>query len=140
MATLLRRLVTTTGVTCVAIGAVHLVLGVASVPGERSAGPTVDSRERFYAALFLGYGLAWLDAGRRTPVPAATVRGLAGLCLLGGVGRLVSIAVHGRPHWFQDVLTGVELVLPPVFLGLVDADERAGRRSRRRPWTRAELG
>jgi hypothetical protein len=114
-----------TGTACVAIGVVHLAFGVASVPGERSAGPTVDSRERFYAAVFLGYGLAWLDAGRRSPVPAAAVRRLAGLSLLGGLGRLVSIGVHGRPHWFQDVLTGVELALPPMFFGLADADERA---------------
>jgi hypothetical protein len=62
-------------------------------------------------------------------VPAAAVRRLAGLSLLGGLGRLVSMGVHGRPHWFQDVLTGVELALPPMFFGLADADERAAANS-----------
>ncbi len=46
------------GVACVVIGLFHLALGVSSVPGEGMAGATVDSRERFYNAIFVGYGLA----------------------------------------------------------------------------------
>jgi hypothetical protein len=47
--------------------------------------------------------------------------------LLGGVGRLLSLAVHGWPQWFQIVLAVIELALPPVFFWLADADERAQR-------------
>ncbi|MFF5971260.1 DUF4345 family protein [Streptomyces sp. NPDC012769] len=37
------------------------------------------------------------------------------------------MAVHGWPHWFQVVLTVLELVFPPVWFWLADADERAVR-------------
>ncbi|MER5974734.1 DUF4345 domain-containing protein [Streptomyces sp. NPDC002055] len=108
-----------------AIGVFHFALGIDSVPGEGSAGATVDSRERYYGAIFLGYGLAWIWAARRSPIPARAVRLLAGVFLLGGVGRLLSLAVHGQPHWFQILLTAVELALPPVCFWLSGADERA---------------
>lgn len=121
----LRWLVWAMGIACVAIGAFHLVLGIASVPGEGSAGPTVDSRERFYNAIFLGYGLAWIWAARQSPIPAKVVRALAGIFLLGGIGRLLSLAVYGPPQWFQVPLTVLELVLPPVYFWLAGADERA---------------
>lgn len=121
----LRWLVAVTGIACVAIGLFHFVGGIASVPGEDGAGATVDSRERFYAALFLGYGIAWLWAGRRSPIPSLLVRWLAGILLLGGIGRVLSMAVHGRPHWFQVALTAVEFVTPPVYFWLSTADEVA---------------
>lgn len=124
MARTLKWLVLIMGAACVAIGLAHFALGIASVPGEGTAGATVDSRERFYGALFLGYGVAWLWAGRQSPVPATAVRWLAGIMLLGGVGRIVSLVVHGRPQWFQLALTAVELVVPLLYLWLADADEK----------------
>ncbi|MEU9132874.1 DUF4345 domain-containing protein [Kitasatospora sp. NPDC048540] len=125
MARLLRWLVLIMGIVCVAIGGFHLALGIDSVPGEGSAGATVDSRERYYGAIFLGYGLAWIWAARQSPVPARAVRRLAGICLLGGLGRIASIAIHGWPQWFQIVLTATELALPPVYFILATADEKA---------------
>lgn len=133
MARTLRVLVLLMGVACVAIGCLHFVLGTASVPGEAAAGATVDSRERFYAAVFLGYGLAWLWAWRQRPIPAVAVRWLALVFLLGGAGRLLSLAVAGNPHWFQTVLAVIELVMPPVYLALAGADERAASRDGRTP-------
>jgi hypothetical protein len=118
MSTALQKLTVATGAACTGIGLYHLLGGTASVPGERGAGPTVDSRERFYGAIFGGYGLAWLRAGRQAPPDPTEVRWLAGIFLLGGGGRLLSLAREGRPHWFQDVLTAVELALPPVFFWL----------------------
>ncbi|GAA3988427.1 hypothetical protein GCM10022247_03590 [Allokutzneria multivorans] len=124
MVKLLRVLLLVTGVACVAIGAYHIALGIDSVPGEAGAGATVDSRERFYNAIFLGYGLAWVWAARQTPISARAVRWLAGIMLLGGVGRVLSMLVHGQPHWFQVPLTVIEFVLPAVFFWLATADER----------------
>ncbi|MDQ8703857.1 DUF4345 domain-containing protein [Streptomyces sp. LHD-70] len=110
---------------CMAIGIYHVVLGVASVPGAESAGATVDSRERFYNAIFFGFGLTWLWVARRSPIPANLVRALTAVFLLGGIGRVLSVAVHGMPHWFQIPLTALELGLPLVYFWLASADERA---------------
>lgn len=112
------------GWACVVIGVFHVLLGNTAIPGAGSAGPTVDSWGRFMGASFTGYGLAWLWAARQRPVPAQAVRRLAGVLLLGGAGRLISLAVHGWPQWFQTVLAVIELGLPPVFFWLADADER----------------
>ncbi|GAA3047461.1 hypothetical protein GCM10017562_06740 [Streptomyces roseofulvus] len=127
MARALRALVLAMGWACVAIGLLHVALGNAAVPGAEDAGPTIDSLGRFLGAAFAGYGLAWLWAARQHPVPARAVRWLAGVFLLGGVGRLLSLAAEGRPHVFQIALTVVELALPPVFFWLADAEERASR-------------
>lgn len=124
MARTLKVLLWAAGVVIVAIGVLHIALGIDSVPGERGAGATVDSRERFYGAIFLGYGLAWIWAARRAPVPASAVRWLAGILFLGGLARLISIADEGQPQVFQVVLTVIELVVPPLFFWLAPADER----------------
>lgn len=117
-----------TGLACVAIGVYHLLLGVASVPGAEAAGATVDSRERFYNAIFVGYGVAWILAARHRPGPSLpAVAALSGLLFLGGTGRLLSVAVHGWPHWFQIPLTVIELALPPLYVALAAATRRSGR-------------
>ncbi len=125
MVKILRVLVLAMGIACVLIGAFHFALGIASVPGEGTAGATVDSRERFYGAIFLGYGLVWIWAARQLPIPSKVVRWLAAVFLLGGVGRVVSLLLHGRPQWFQVVLTVMEVGLPPLYLVLAPAHEKA---------------
>src|ERR1700743_2440825 len=112
-----------TGLSCLVIWISHLVPGTASVPGATDANATVDSRERFYSAYFAGYGLAWLAAARRTPIRGGEVRLLAGLMLVSAVGRVISLVHNGRPHWFQEVLTAVEFIVPAAFFGLAEADE-----------------
>ncbi|MFJ9606854.1 DUF4345 domain-containing protein [Kitasatospora sp. NPDC101176] len=125
MARVLRVLGWTMGVACVAIGFYHLLAGNAAIPGEEDAGATVDSFGRFMGAIFAGYGAAWLWAVRQSPVPARAVRWLTAVFLLGGLGRVLSIAVAGWPDGFQVVLMVVELGLSPVYFLLADADERA---------------
>ncbi|MFG2906771.1 DUF4345 domain-containing protein [Kitasatospora sp. NPDC048286] len=127
MAKALRVLAWTMGVACVAIGFVHILLGNAAMPGIADAGPTAAGFGRFMGAVFAGYGAAWIQAARQAPVPARTVRWLAAVFLLGGLARVLSIVVDGRPHWFQLVLMALELGLAPVYLWLADADERAAR-------------
>jgi len=121
----LRNLAGFTGLSCVVIGVYHFALGTASVPGATDANATVDSRERFYSAYFAGYGLAWLRAARKSPIRAGDVRLLSGLMLISAVGRLISLFDRGRPHWFQEVLTAVEFVVPAAFFAIADADENA---------------
>lgn len=118
MLRILRGFAWTTGVACVAIGVFHFLFGIASVPGEGAASATVDSRERFYNAIFVGYGLAWIWAARQRPLAVLAIRWLAGIFLLGGVGRLLSLLLRGEPHWFQLVLGLIEIALPPVYFML----------------------
>jgi Domain of unknown function (DUF4345) len=125
----LRNLAGFTGLSCIAIGIYHFALGTASVPGATDANATVDSRERFYSAYFAGYGLAWIRAARKSPIQAGDVRLLAGVMLLSGIGRLLSLVRNGRPHWFQEVLTAIEFVVPAVFFGIADTEEKAVLRS-----------
>lgn len=117
----LRNLAGLTGLSCVVIGIYHFALGTASVPGAADANATVDSRERFYSAYFAGYGAAWLAAARRSPIRAVEIRLLAGLMLVSAVGRVISLISHGRPHWFQEVLTAVEFAVPAAFFTMTTA-------------------
>jgi hypothetical protein len=133
MGWVLKRLLLVVGVACAAIGAFHFVLGTASVPGEATAGATVDSRERFYAAIFFGFGAACVWLARQSPIPPSPVRWTAGIFFAGGLGRVVSLAVHGWPHWFQVVLLVVELILPVVLFVLAGADARGHVPGRSRP-------
>ena len=129
MAKTLKYLALLMGIACALIGLYHVVLGIRSVPGEELTNATVDSRERFYNAIFLGYGLAWIWAARQSPISATLIRFLAGVFLLAAVGRLISLADVGWPHWFQTALTGLEIVLPFVFFWLADADEKVHSRA-----------
>ncbi|MFC8047745.1 DUF4345 domain-containing protein [Nocardia sp. NPDC057353] len=113
-----------TGVVCTLIGLAHVAFGEAIFPDMGAPGATADSQARFFGAVFAGYGLAWILVARRTPISATAVRILAGIMLLGAVGRFLSIAVHGLPHPFALVLTALEVLLPLAFLALADADER----------------
>ncbi|MGW1073715.1 DUF4345 domain-containing protein [Streptomyces sp. NPDC002537] len=124
MAGLLKWLSWILGIACVAIGVAHLAVGMRAVPDGSSSGATADSLVRFFGAVFLGYGLAWIRVARQSPIPSKGVRLLAGIFFLGGVGRLISWADVGRPHWLQLVLTALELGLPPVYFWLSAADER----------------
>ncbi|WP_371483032.1 DUF4345 domain-containing protein [Kitasatospora sp. NBC_00315] len=126
----LRGLAWAMGIACLAIGLGHVLLGNASIPGEGSADATIDSLGRFFGAIFAGYGLAWLWVVRQSPIPATAVRWLAGVFLLGAAGRLLSLAACGWPDGFQVVLTVIELIVPPVFFLLADAEEpRAAARA-----------
>ncbi|MEV0359923.1 DUF4345 domain-containing protein [Nocardia sp. NPDC050697] len=126
-ASVLRWLALVMGVTCLLIGLEHLATGEALFPDMGEPGATADSQARFFGAVFAGYGLAWILAARRDPIPANVIRFLAGIMLLGAVGRFLSIAVHGWPHPFVLALTALEVLLPPVYLALADADEKQAR-------------
>lgn len=118
----LRNVGRLTGWACIAIGGLQLTGGARGGPGM-AADATVDSHVRFMGPVFAGYGVAWLDAARRTEPDLDRMRLLAGLMALGGVGRLVTRATLGRPHRFHDLLLALELAAPVV-------TEAAGRRDR----------
>lgn len=100
------------GVVCCAIAAAHIVLGPTAIIGSIPVNAALDSEDRFFAALFLGFGFALIWCSLDLPGR----RGVFGALLLtfgvGGVARLVSVLAVGWPHPFHILLTGVELMLP----------------------------
>lgn len=120
----LRWLCWVMGAACLLVGIAHIVLGPAAAPDTGTLTATDDSQNRFFGAVFAGYGLAWIWAVRQSPLSGNAIRGLAGIMFVGGLARLVSAAVHGWPHGFVIALTAVELVLPPLYFWLLRGTER----------------
>lgn len=107
------------GAVCAGIGAAHVFSGTASVIGGTAVNATLDSEFRFYAVLFLAFGLAFIWCARDVAGRAPAITVLGAIFFAGGLARLVSWAVMGPPHWFFQLMTLVELVIPPVNFLLV---------------------
>lgn len=114
----LRHLLVGTGVVCLLLGLGQVILGAQLMPGATVASATAESSERFAGGLLTGFGVAWLWTARRLPLPVHVARFLAGVLLLGAVGRLVALAVAGWPQWLQLGQLGVEVVVPIAVLVL----------------------
>ncbi|MFO1083291.1 MAG: DUF4345 domain-containing protein [Reyranellaceae bacterium] len=100
------------GAVCVAIGLAHIVAGPVVIPGSIAVNATMDSEDRFYATLFVGFGVALVWCSRSLATRAWPLGWLLAIFFAGGVSRLVSLWQVGLPHPLFQVLTVVELVLP----------------------------
>lgn len=103
------------GAVCSLFAFAHIAIGPAAIPGGVVTNAVMDSEDRFYATLFLGFGLAviWcardLDAGKK-PLGALLV-----VFFAGGIARLISLAIVGSPGGLFLFLGALELMLPPIF-------------------------
>ena len=139
----LRVLIAVLGVSAVAIALSIFVLGAAQtawageqvydlLTGWRGA-PTpawpasMDNELRFYSALWGAYGLLLLATARDMARWDRAIPWLAGVFFAGGVGRMVSVLQVGPPHPFFLALAGVELLLPPILIGLWLGSKRPAR-------------
>ena len=102
------------GAICVAIALAHIIVGPSSIPGSIPGNATMDSEDRFYATLFLGFGAAVLWCVRAVERKSAIVYWLMLTFFLGGLARIMSIIAVGWPNALFVLLTLVELVLPLV--------------------------
>jgi len=102
------------GVTDIFIALLHIALGPAAIPGSIPVNATMDSEDRFYATLFLAYGVALLWCIKDIERKSQVIYFLMATFFVGGLARLVSVAAVGLPNDFFIILTGVELVLPLV--------------------------
>ena len=114
---LLRWFLTLFGLVCVGIALAHIVFGPASIPGSIPVNPTMDSEDRFYASLFLGFGLAHIWAAQRLERRAQTVLALQAIFFVGGLARMVSVLAVGPPIPLFVILGALELLVPPLIWG-----------------------
>ncbi len=104
------------GVTAIFIASLHVVLGPAAIPGAVPVNATMDSEDRFYATLFAAYGVALLWCIKDIERKSMVVYFLALTFFVGGLARLVSMAVVGLPNDFFIAMTVLELLIP-LFMG-----------------------
>lgn len=110
----LQVLVTLCGITAIFISLLHIVLGPTAIPGSVPVNATMDSEDRFYASLLTAYGVALLWCVTGIEKKSMLVYFLAGAFFLGGLARLVSIALVGLPHPFFIAMTAIEMGLPVI--------------------------
>jgi len=113
---LLKGFVLLFGAVCIAIALVHIGYGPASIPGSVPVNATMDSEDRFYATLFLGFGAASIWCGLDMAARGAMLRALMLVFFLGGIARIVSAVQVGPPSPLFVFLGGLELVIPPLLI------------------------
>jgi hypothetical protein len=103
------------GAIAIFIALLHIVLGPSSIPGAVPVNATMDSEDRFYATLFLAFGVALLWCIENVERKARVVYFLMLTFLAGGLARLMSVAAVGWPNNFFIAMTVLELLLPFVY-------------------------
>jgi hypothetical protein len=124
----LRIILLVGGIAAVLIALLHVVFGPASIPGSVPANATMDSEDRFYAAIFLGFGVALLWCAQSIEQRGKAIRFLIAVFFLGGCARLISVMFVGPPNRLFQALMAVELLLPPAVWFLLSRVERLEHR------------
>lgn len=96
-----------------------VILGGDYVAGGAAVTAQLDSETRFMSAILLGVGvgIVWLARNFESYPRAAVL--LSVFALLGGLLRLVSMALYGTPGFIAVVATGIELLVPLTTLALL---------------------
>lgn len=102
------------GLTCIAIALIHIAIGPSAIPGSVPVNSAMDSEDRFYATLFLGFGAALVWCSRRMKRRGRIFGWLMLLFFLGGVARVISAIAVGLPGDFFIAMGVLELLLPPL--------------------------
>jgi Domain of unknown function (DUF4345) len=104
------------GVIVIGIALAHFAVGPGAIIGGSDVNATSDGEDRFYAGLFLCYGVALLWCARDVERKQTYVAVLAAALFVGGIGRLISLILVGLPHPFFVAMLILELVLPPLMV------------------------
>jgi hypothetical protein len=118
---MLKIILKATGAAMVLAGLSHVLMGPsadvllgAKLPANVVIEPSLDSQNRFYGTAFTLHGaLIWLaasDLERHRTI----LRLVLAWFFIGGLVRLLSLALRGWPSDMIVVLTLLELVLPPL--------------------------
>ena len=98
------------------VGAIGVIEGPAFLEAVAPWPPALDSHFRFLSGVFVAVGLAWWST-----IPAIERKGerfrlLALLIVAGGLARLVSLFVAGRPPVGHVAGLAMELVVVPLLV------------------------
>jgi hypothetical protein len=97
----------------IAAGAAGIVLGPVMV--DAGSVPTqADSHYRYLSGLLLGIGFAFASTVPRIDAHTARFRLLAAIVVIGGLGRLCSLAVQGVPNRQMLAALVMELGVTPA--------------------------
>jgi hypothetical protein len=111
------------GIIVIGISLAHLAVGPEAIIGGADVNPTSDGKDRFYAGLFLCYGVA-LFVVRTRRATQACVRHPAGRRIIPRRDRAVpsfawaqlAVILVGAPHPFYVAMRALELALPPLMV------------------------
>lgn len=113
----------------VASGLYGMLAGPTALPGAGPVDATVDSEYRFVNAFWFAAGVVVWWAVPRVHRATTVLRATLGTVILGGLARLLAVAVSGWPHPVFLGALGVELVVVPAVLlwqaRVADAARRA---------------
>ena len=114
---------------CVGIALAHILIGPAAIPGAIPVNPTMDSEDRFFATLFLGFGAAHAWAAQDLWARRRVVLVLQAVFFAGGLARIVSWGSVGPPEPLFVFLGSLELLIPPLVWTALrkQASEKAAR-------------
>jgi hypothetical protein len=104
------------GVIVIAISLAHMAIGPRAIIGAVAVNPTMAGEDRFFAGLFLGTGIALLWCSRDVHRKRIYVNLLAAVFFVGGIGRLLGVALDGTPNGFYLAMLAVELAPPPLMV------------------------
>ena len=121
-------------------GFVPVLAGGAGVLFGAGEDVSLDSHFRYLSGLLLGIGLAFWGMIPAIERHATIFRVLMGVVVVGGLGRLFGMIVHGLPSAGMTVALGMELVVTPVLClaqawvaGATPAEFGAAPQTRRPP-------
>ncbi len=98
----------------IVVSLLHIALGQTWIPDTMPVTSSLDSEHRFYASLFLMYGLALLWVQRALTARLSVFHFLLLTLFVGGLARIVSALIMGWPHPMYIVLGALELAVPPL--------------------------
>lgn len=112
-----RTVVVLVGLVIAGFGGYYLITGTAGLPetGDGPVNPTLENQFRFFAAMMIGVGAAFVTIA----VKFQWANMLWLVCLMvfiGGIGRVLSWAFSGTPHYLLIILMVVELAFPAALL------------------------
>ena len=112
-----RTVVVLVGLVIAGFGGYYLITGTAGLPdtGDGPVNATLENQFRFFAAMMIGVGAAFVTIA----IKFQWANMLWLVCLMvfiGGIGRVLSWAFSGTPHFLLIILMVVELAFPAALL------------------------